>query len=232
MTTNPLETIQRLLERAAHESTPVEEARTSAVKAAKWIIEHKVELRMPGDGDVFIHPDIKNMVDDFISTLWRPPSRKQRRQKKHYHDPAPPTDGTSRQIFSALCPDLLMLRCTCCGAPVKAGTQICWVSREPLIDDDTIARVAHGSCMQHWQQHTCSTCQKNTHKSIREKLTNQRRDPPGTMYATQKGGCACCGVAFVMGEKIVQHFMQCVHLKCYPHFVRDPCPRCGRKMGS
>lgn len=63
--------IQALLSRAAHPETPVEEARTSAVIAAKLIVEHQVVLtekngapgrgsgRMPGpwDGDPFSYID-------------------------------------------------------------------------------------------------------------------------------------------------------------------------------
>lgn len=223
---DPIEKIQRLLERAAHEATPVEEARTSGVIAAKLIIEHKVELRMPGGARVFA-PDVKDVVDDFLSSLWRP----QRRRRGGYHDSAPPQEGGRRQIFHALCPDLLTLKCTCCGAPVRVGTQICWVSREALVDDDTVARVVHGSCIQHWQQRVCATCGKNTHKSVREKLVNQRRDPPGTVRATQAGTCTCCGGSFAVGEKIVQRFLSCTHMRCYPHFVKSPCPRCGREAG-
>lgn len=219
MTPDPLDTIRKLLELAAHETTPVEEARTSAVKAAKWIIEHKVELYMPG-GRLWGPPagidDVLRDFNDFFSDL-RPARRSQ----------PPPPDAERRQIFTALCPDALVLKCTCCGAPVRPGTRIHWIGKEPIVDDETVAKVTHDSCKQHWGQKRCPACKKNTDKSPRERLTNQRRDPPGTVRAERNGFCYCCGKPYDVDEKVVCRGFSCVHVNCYPHLTRSPCPRCG-----
>lgn len=221
--TTDLEKIRRLLERAAHASTPVEEARTSAVIAARLIIEHEVELYLPGQtprrgrglGDIFEASDLDEVMSDFFRNMW-PDGRPGR--------PAPKRQV--RQTFTALCPGELHLSCTCCGAQVRPGSRLHYAS-DPLIDGDTVARVTHDGCAAHWMQKRCSSCGKNTTKRLREKITNQRRDPPGTTMSTTSGFCYCCGQTYDVDEKIVSRGFVCVHVKCYPHFNRSPCPKCG-----
>lgn len=214
--TTDLEKIRRLLERAAHESTPVEEARTSAVIAARLIIEHEVELHLPGARRaIFEATDLDETLADFFRNVWAAGSREQARPQER------------RQTFTSLCPGELHLTCTCCRAQVRPGSRMYWASPDPLIDDETVARVTHDGCAAHWAQKRCSACGKNTTRRLREKLTNQRRDPPGTTMSTASGYCYCCGQTYDVDEKIVCRGFVCVHAKCYPHFNRVPCPKCG-----
>lgn len=103
-----------------------------------------------------------------------------------------------------------------------------------MVDDETVAKVAHDSCMQHWGAKHCAACNKatNTKKAVREKLTYQRRDPPGTVLAARQGFCRCCDGPYTTGEKIAQRGFSYVHLRCYVHFVKTPCPKCGGEAAA
>lgn len=230
MTSPVVDKIRRLLERAAHEGTPVEEARTSAVIAAKLIVEHKVELRAPGDAGIWTPPagiDIGDIGDLFNEIFGY-------RRRARPSPPSPPPPPVTRTMYTASCPAYLHLRCSCCGSPVRVGTTFGWVDGRDLIASDaegneTIARVVHESCQQHWQQRVCSACGKDTHKprNLREKIRNHRREPPGTTRATSTGFCHCCGNTYDVDDKVVQRGFVFVHLKCSQHFTTSPCPKCG-----
>lgn len=222
MTSPVLDKIQKLLARAAHESTPVEEARTSAVIAARLIVEHKVELRVPGTSKLWtpeagLDFDLGDLLDEFFG------------KRSNYSSPHPET----RTMFTAVCHEYLQLKCSCCGAPVRPGSKFGWIGDRDFIQgeegSETIARVVHEACQQHWQQKICSACNKNTTKArnIREKLKNHRREPPGTMTSVSSGYCYCCGSTYDIGERVVQRGFVFVHLGCAGHFMRTPCPKCG-----
>jgi hypothetical protein len=214
----PIEKIRKLLELAAHENTPQDEARNSAVKACKLIVEHKLELVAPAGGQRLWTPE-----DGLpFETLWE-----EIFGRRPGYRPPP-----SRQTYSALCPELLSLRCTCCAMPVRVGTRFVYVS-EPLItgpeNKETIARVVHEACVGHWQHDTCPACDKGTRRprNVRERLKNQRRDPPGTVRAQSSGFCYCCGSPYDVDEKVVMRGYAVVHAQCFVHFTKSPCPKCG-----
>lgn len=214
-----LDKIRRLLERAAHESTPVEEARTSAVIAAKLIIEHEVELRLPGTGPGPVLPFSSEVSDIF------------REWFRKYPTAAQPPNVDVRTIYTATCTPNLNLRCACCGAVVRHGSKFGWVGERVFIDEEkeTIARVAHESCLEHWRGPKCRACGKRTDRvrATRERLKNQRRDPPGTVRATASGYCFCCGSLFDVDEKIVVRGFVMVHYRCAAHFNQERCTKCG-----
>lgn len=62
-----LDKIRNLVARAAHPSTPVEEARTSAVIACRMIVDNDVDLRLPGAPQQA--PEIFKWID-FLSVIF------------------------------------------------------------------------------------------------------------------------------------------------------------------
>lgn len=212
-----LDKIRKLLERAAHGSTPVEEARTSAVIAAKLIIEHEVELRLP-------RPSSPS-IEDLMSQMFRDFSIRHRDRVRDF------STRPVRQMFVALCPPNLELACSCCRAPIRHGSNMYWVGNKMLVDEEagTIARVVHETCVDHWGSSRCRACQKRTDgpRSTRERIKNHVRDPQGTTLAKSVGYCFCCGGLFDIDEKVVVRGLVVVHYRCSNHFNQKRCSKCG-----
>lgn len=223
MVMTDLDKLRALLERAAHAETPVEEARTSAVIAAKMIVQNKVELRLPTNGatDANGLDFLRNEIDEIFDKWWRPDSpRKQSRRKRKTGRGKNPPRHERRIVYAARCPNWLDFRdykCECCGEKIEAESEVHWVAGRFLTPDTAIT---HRECRAHWAHSTCLKCGK---------VTDERPPPRGPTISIAKntGHCACCGGFFVPGTSVCRLDFLVTHLLCGEHLTKKPCPNCN-----
>lgn len=212
-----LSKVRALLERAAHPETPVEEARTSAVLAAKIIVEKRLEIReIEGfDADRIGKVDVRDVVDEWFSGVRRKKGRPKKRKKKE-SDP----EHVLIHVGSCLPFFSRWFRCACCGQEIRTGQLMAWVERP---DIQLYTPVTHQVCSEHWLRPWCRACGR---------ARGERAHENGlAMPASSNGYCFCCGQGFSVGDPVLQLGYTVVHERCAGHFRQSPCSACGGTAG-
>lgn len=221
--------IEALIARAAHPDTPVEEARTSAVIAAKLIREHEVVLveknGARGSGRLWPgSPGGDSIVDisDIIDMIFRNQERRRPR-------PPPPPPPKKRRTRG---PKGQPARCKH-GEPLWKECPACRSDRE----EKRPSKCDHGKV---WP--TCDICwpgdffggkhQEFRHRKVWTAIC------PRLLYQ-QHIPCACCGGPIVGGDKMcwvggeaVSVNSKITHERCVAHWSASECMRCGKRTDT
>jgi hypothetical protein len=218
--------IEALIARAAHPDTPIEEARTSAVIAAKLIREHEVVLVEKGGGR-FYPRDIANErpivdVSDILDMIFR--------NRPHRPRPPPPPPPKKRRSRGPKTRQEKPVRCPH-GVFLGANCPACRSDKE----EARPTACPHGK-----QWPTCEICWKRDFFGDQE--FQHRRvwtaTCPTLMYQ-QHIPCACCGGRIVGGDKMcwvggeaVSVNSKITHERCVAHWSASECMRCGKRTDT
>ena len=72
--TSPLDKLLHLIRRATHPETPKEEARTCAMLACRFIVEHKVSLQLKDA----VQEDLETLFSEWFDDFWSDRSEERR----------------------------------------------------------------------------------------------------------------------------------------------------------
>lgn len=209
--------IQALIERAAHPDTPVEEARTSAVIAAKLIKEHEVRLVEKNRGYPSDGVDTSNPLDVMIDMIFR--------NRPGGRPWAAETEARRRAAKEAAE-----------RAAARAADVAKQRTKKKTRGPKTRRTKQHWTMCPHGKRWpTCETCWPTDFFGNVERRRVWTATCPSYTYPTAIN-CACCGTKIEPGERMlwvggesVTFTSPITHERCSMHWASDWCTKCGKR---